>query len=174
MLLKKAMSLAVPAMVATAAFLHAHAIGTLVDATAMPKSIAPFAEARAATSSAAAPRSAAPILKRNAFDHLTRLEAEPPAVSDDDVTPSKVPPCDGVRTLIAVGAGSPDESFAALDVAGKRRLGRRGRAVDGLEIVFVGADRVWLRRGGALCQAPLFASREPAPARLDARGEAMP
>ncbi len=45
-------SLVVPASVAFVAFLHAQATGSLVDAAAVPASIAPFAEARAAAATA--------------------------------------------------------------------------------------------------------------------------
>src|SRR4051812_43813594 len=100
MLLQKLVSLAVPTGVALTAFLNAHAIGSLIDATAMPaSSIAPFAEARAAAAIPAPARSSRPILARNPFDHETRLlETETPvlvAASNDEL--AEVPACEGVR-----------------------------------------------------------------------------
>ena len=118
MLLKKAVSAAVPAMVAVIAFLHAQAIGALVDATATPASIAPFAEARAATATDfPAPRapSGKIILDRNPFDHLGT-----PAPAGEEVTAGAfdgdvrdAPLCEGVRAIVAVRADEPDESGRA-------------------------------------------------------------
>src|SRR4051812_8204553 len=111
MLLRKLVSLAVPATTAVAAFLHAHAIGALVGATAMPASIAPFAEARAA---AAAPdaKSAGALLDRNPFDHVTGslrpARTSDAAQSDEDADPFDVPSCDGVRAVIAVRDANPE------------------------------------------------------------------
>ena len=71
MALRKLVSLVVPTSVAALAFLHAHAIGALVDDTAAPASIAPFAEARAeaASSGSGGPEKlAALILERKPTD----------------------------------------------------------------------------------------------------------
>jgi hypothetical protein len=152
MLLEKVVSAAVPAMIAVAAFFQAHAVGSLVDASIPPAAIAPFAEARAATSKPAA-RSGHAILERNVFDSTARPEAE--------TTSDAAPPCDGVRAVVTVRADSPDGSFAALDVRGKRHLRRRGGEVEDLRVVDVGDDRVWLARDGALCEARIFAPPPP-------------
>jgi general secretion pathway protein C len=175
MLLKKAVSAAVPAMIAVAAFFQAHAIGSLVDASMPPSAIAPFAEARAASLPAPRVTSGQAILEHNVFDSTAR----PAAIVATDVVdgdPQRVPVCEGVRAIVTVRADKPDASFAALDVGGKRHLRRRGGEVDDLRLVYVGDDRVWLARGGTLCQAPLFAPRveEKAPSRPPASSTATP
>lgn len=166
MLLKKAVSAAVPAMVAVIAFLHAQAIGALVDATATPASIAPFAEARAATVTdfpAPRPTSGQVILDRNPFDHLGIPVAPTDGAAADvfngDVR--NVPECEGVRTIITVRAEEPDASFAALEVGGKRHLRRRGGEVDNLSVLFIAEDRVWISKNGSICQAKLFGAAPP-------------
>lgn len=164
MVLKKVVSAAVPAMIAVAAFFQAHAIGSLVDSSLTPAAIAPFAEARAASSPAVThderASSAELILDRNVFDSTApaRLPAnETVDVIDGD--PQRVPICEGVRAVVTVRAEKPDASFAALDVGGKRHLRRRGGEVEDLRLVYVGDDRVWLQRGSTLCQAPLFGAK---------------
>ena len=161
-------SLVVPASVALVAFLHAHAIGSVVDAIAAPSSIAPFAEARAAANAGSRLRpskSAAPILDRNPFDHGTgplSPTATPPGVDTTD--PASAPPCEGVRAVASVRGEDPDASFAALDAAGERLLRKRGGDVSDMRVVYVAADRVWLERNGVLCQARVFADRPAPPA----------
>ncbi|MBX3207943.1 MAG: hypothetical protein KF764_23050 [Labilithrix sp.] len=163
MLLRKIVSLAVPTSVALAAFLHAHAIGALVDAAATPSSIAPFAEARAAATGSGPPgaRSASAILERNPFDHETGalLREQAAALPGGDASdPRSAPPCAGVRAVASVLGEEPDAAFAALDVGGKSHLGKRGGSIADMRVVYVAADRVWLERNGALCQARLFAA----------------
>ena len=165
MLLKKVVSAAIPTMIAVAAFFQAHAIGSLVDAqisTASAASIAPFAEARAAEhadvqSPAASPR-ADRVLARNIFDSTARPSAvEVPVTDVVDGDPIRLPICEGVRAIVTVRAASPDASFAALDVAGRRHLRKRGGHVDDFRLVYVGSDRVWLEKNGVACQAQLYA-----------------
>lgn len=171
MSLRTIVSLAVPTSVAVIAFLHAHAIGSLVDAAALPSAIAPFAEARAAVSTAggtAPARSADAILDRNAFDHLTgplRRSEAGAAVGELDVhDPASAPPCDGVRAIASVRADDADESFAAFDVRGRRLLQKRGGELTAdARVVYVAADRVWLEERGVLCQARVFSGAAPAP-----------
>ncbi|MBX3260680.1 MAG: hypothetical protein KF782_13385 [Labilithrix sp.] len=155
MLLRKLASLAVPTSVALAAFSLVHATGSLVDAAAAPSSIAPFAEARAATdaSGSVAPRSAGPLLERNPFEHATGSLRRDERAADAEVDPRAAPPCEGVRAVAAVRGEEPEASFAALDVAGEGVLRRRGGSVADLRVVYIGADRVWLEQNGALCQA---------------------
>jgi general secretion pathway protein C len=121
-------------------------------------SIAPFAEAHAA---GAEHRSAVPILERNVFDHATgsllRSDVDTSDASDFG-PPQSVPPCEGVRASVAVHAEDADASFAALAMSGKQVLQKRGGMLDDLRVVYVGADRVWLSRGGKLCQAKVFGS----------------
>ncbi len=172
-LLRKVVDLAVPASVAVIAFLHAHAIGSLVDAVAAPSAVLPFAEARAAAATAPASsstRSARTILAHNPFDH-TALPEEPTPVLED-VDPLDAPPCDGVRAMVSVRAEDSAASFAALRVTsvengareadGQRLLRRPGGNIDAdRRVVYVGADRVWIERGGKLCVARVFADPPP-------------
>jgi general secretion pathway protein C len=157
MLLRRIVSLAVPTTAALAAFLHAQAIGALVSSAippyaSAPVSIAPFAEAHAASRP-----SADAILERNAFDHATgSLVSAKGSKEDVDLDPASAPPCDGVRAAVTVRDDDADASFAAIEAAGKQHLRRRGDALDDLQVVFVGDDRVWLTRGGKLCQATVF------------------
>jgi general secretion pathway protein C len=158
-LLRKVCSLAVPASVALIAFLHAHAIGALIDGAAAPASIAPFAEARASTGESGARKSADALLERNPFDHLTRRATSVDAFDQDAGGPMSAPLCDGVRAIVTVRSADADSSLAALDIGGRRVLRRRASAPPtdvGTQLVYVGEDRVWLSQGGALCQAPVF------------------
>jgi general secretion pathway protein C len=157
MWVRRIVDAAVPTAVAAIAFLHAHAIGALIDATvptalgqapAPPATIAAFAEARAA--------SADPILDRNPFDHTTHLGSQRSAPADVDLDAQAVPPCEGVRAAVTVRAADDGASFAALDVRGKKFLRRRGGEAEGLRIVDVGADRVWLLRDGKICVTTVF------------------
>lgn len=167
MLLKKVVTAAVPTMIAVAAFFQAHAIGSLVDAqisTASAASIAPFAEARAAERTDPADRAgrgSEQILDRNVFDSTARPRAVAETTDVVDGDPSKLPMCDGVRAIVTVQATSPDASFAAIDVAGRRHLRKRGGQVDDLRLMYVGNDRVWLEKNGKLCQAQLYAPPMP-------------
>jgi general secretion pathway protein C len=175
MLLRKVLSFAVPASIALAAFLHAHAIGSLIDATtvsaplgAPAASIAPFAEARAAETAGGKAKSADPILDRNPFDHVTgplrHLDGQIVADAEiQEVNPFAAPPCDGVRAVAAIRATDAEASFAALDLGGgKHVLRKRGGELGAetsptkMRVVYVGEDRVWLSRDGALCQAKVF------------------
>ncbi len=162
MLLRKLVSAAVPVSVALVAFLHAHAIGALVDAAVTPASIAPFAEARAATAPPPRPKpkNALAILERNAFDHLAGPLTGTGQIlggSDLDLSdPLSAPMCTDVRALVTVAAEDPDVSFAALDVRGKRLLRGRGGDAGDLRLVYVAEDRVWLARDGKLCQSLVF------------------
>jgi general secretion pathway protein C len=150
----------VPMAIATAAFLDARAVSELVAATMEGSVPLPsVAAARASTGAAAGATSAgtrpdaAAILDRNPFDHATGSLRTPPGQYDDAET---APSCDGIRPVVIVGSDDPDASFAALEASGRRVLRKRGGEVNGMRVAFVGADRVWLERGGSLCQARLF------------------
>jgi general secretion pathway protein C len=175
MALRRIVDVAVPASVAVIAFLHAHAIGALIDATVPPggsAAIAPFEEARAATPpstqrpfgvSAAfgGPEghraSAEPILRRNPFDHVAgSLLPSPGAVEDEDLPAGDAPPCEGVRAAVTVRGEREAESFASLELGARRFLRGKGGEIEDVRVVSVAADRVWLLRGGRLCQARVF------------------
>ena len=154
MLRKRLVSLAVPVTVAIAAFLHAQAVGALVDASltvpgvAPPASIAAFAEARAATGSAES------FLSRNPFDHAARASLPEATASED---PLFAPPCEGVRATIAMRGVTADRSIAAFAVGDRRVVQRAGGEAGDYRVVYVATDRVWLQRGARLCQAQVFA-----------------
>lgn len=163
MVLRRLLSLAVPVSVAVIAFLHAHALGALVGVAAMtspPASIAPFAEARAATTPSTTPKSAAAILERNIFDHLVgplRDHDSEVTIALEATDPSSAPPCEGVRAVATVRGEDSSASLAALDVDGKHLLRRLGGDVPSdMRVAYVAEDRVWLSRNGALCQARVF------------------
>ena len=169
MVLRRFVDVAVPAGVAVIAFLHAHAIGALIDGT-IPRdaseAIAPFAEARAAAPPSLSARrpSAEPILKRNAFDHLTgslvSTSSERGASDDDDLAIEDAPACEGVRAAVTVRGERAAESFAAIELGSKHFLRSQGGGIEDedVRVVSVASDRVWLRRGGRLCQARVFAA----------------
>lgn len=162
MVLRRLVSLLVPASVAVVAFLHARAIGSLVDVAPAPMSIAPFAEARAgaAADAPSGAKSASVILERNPVYHTTgRLASRSDGATAADAPwtdPSSAPPCEGVRAVASVRGEEADGSLAALDLGGRHLLRKRGGDVDDLRVVYVAADRVWLERNGALCQARVF------------------
>ena len=171
LLLRRIVDLAVPTSVALIAFLHAHAIGALVDATVSPTAerVAPFAEARAAAATAAPPSmgrasAASTILARNPFDHTAVRTATTDATDAPVDDPLDAPPCDGVRATVSVRADDALASFAALDIGGRRMLQRAGGNVDDTRrIAFVASDRVWLEQNGKLCVARVFAQPPPTP-----------
>jgi general secretion pathway protein C len=143
-------------LVALIAGLHAEAIGQLVGVPLTPPSLV---AAMPATPSAESARRASAdiILERNVFDHLAAYGLP----ADDD--PFRAPTCDGVKALAVVAAGDPDASFAVLR-ADRTVLRRRGAAVNGRKVHFIGGDRVWLETERGLCQAGVFAAeRPPAP-----------
>ena len=154
MLRNRLVSLAVPVTVALLAFLHAQAVGALIDASlsvpgvAPPASIAAFAEARAATGSADS------ILAKNPFDHTARASLPEADASED---PLFAPPCEGVRATIAMRGVTADRSLAALAVGDKRIIQKGGGEAGDYRVVYVATDRVWLQRGAHLCQAQVFA-----------------
>ncbi|MBX3202720.1 MAG: hypothetical protein KF894_31635 [Labilithrix sp.] len=146
-MLQKLVSLAVPMSVALATFSSVHGIGAGVDVTAAPSSIAPFADARAGLRAA---RRSPTALFEHRSDPGAGLLA---AATEREADPRAAPPCEGVRVVASVRADEPEASFAALDVAGARPLQKQRSAATGVHVVYVGADRVWLERDGALCQA---------------------
>jgi general secretion pathway protein C len=102
--------------------------------------------------------SSAPILARNPFDSQFVLHPPGPDVPPiDDADLALAPACDGVRARAIVASDDADFSFAALDVATGGVVRRRGGPVGSRTVAFVAWDRVWLRDGDRLCQAPVFA-----------------
>ncbi len=157
-MLQKLVSLAVPMSVALAAFSLVHAIGSQVDTCrfdalgpdAAPASIAPFAEARAEqrASGPEATRSASALLERDPLGPSAGPSLREAA--DREADARAAPPCEDVRAVASVGGDEP-EALAARGVASRGRRDR-GRSIADLRVVYVGADRVWLERNGALCQ----------------------
>jgi general secretion pathway protein C len=165
---------AVPGFIATAALLNAKAVGALVEATMssdMPSAGASTlsanaelarVEAEAAARLSAKRPTAAAILDRNPFDHVTGSlrpslpgPDRPPLELDRD--PRTAPLCVGVRPLVLVGDEDQTVAFASLEVDGKRVLRKRGGEVGDKHVAYVGRDRVWLEGREGLCQALLFA-----------------
>lgn len=157
-LARKLLALVVPATLAAGALLHARAIGALVEASA---AAAPLPSPPVASPVAQAPMNERPeadaLRVQRAFDHAA---APPPAAPLD---------CTGVRALVAVRGERPEGSVAALDVGGRRLLRARGGDAGDMQIAWIGADRVWLARGGDVCEARVFSpARAPAPAPVGA------
>jgi len=115
-------------------------------------------------SSSAPGKSAGVILDRNVFDHVTGSlrpsgTAVATAASDEDTFANVLlaPSCDGVRAVVTMRAADATASFASFDVGGKRVLQKRGGDIEAsTRVVYIGEDRVWLTKNGALCQARVF------------------
>lgn len=145
----------VPVAIALTAFLNARSVNALLEATVGTDWLIP--NANAATTPL--PRtekekgSASTILAHDVFDSSQKKSASP--------IPEATAQCEGVRPLVLVGSDDPDVAFAAVDVAGKKILARRGDDMDGHgRVAYVAIDRLWLERNGTLCQSRLFGPRE--------------
>lgn len=124
-----------------------------------------------------APRSAEPILARNAFDSVTGPLNQRPAESSaraapDLSDPLAVPSCEGVHAAIVTESPDPRWSLAALQWTGEEapKLRRVGDDVGGKQVAYIGynpkreSPSVWLVNGSSLCQVLLFAPEAPAAA----------
>jgi general secretion pathway protein C len=165
---RKLVDYAVPIGIAATALLNAHTVSSLASGMLESPWTPGIAEARAATAPTFERPSAAAILSRNPFDHEA-VALAPPVPADDVRGPWLAPACPGVRALVVVGASDPSIAFASLEGGGKRMLRRRGDDANGMRVVFVGADRVWLESPSGLCQARLGAAP---PARVPSAREA--
>lgn len=116
----------------------------------------------------AAPKSAEPILVRNAFDSATGpLNAKPDQQQADEdnkvVDPLRAPACKGVTTLIVSESPDPKWSMATLKVEGTDVIKplRVGDAAGDKAVGYIGYNplrrrpSVWLIDNGALCQSLL-------------------
>ena len=166
------------AMVAIGALFGATAISALAgvaievdDARQLADAPPPWHRLLAPATPARAP-SAAPILARNPFDHVTGPLVAPAAAAGSNAAPTRAldtsdplsaPTCDGVDVDAIVASDDADWSLAALEGADKKALLlRRGGELAGKKLEFVGWDRVWFSSDGALCQAKLFGPRKAA------------
>jgi len=116
-----------------------------------------------------------PILERNAFDSvtgpLTGIEAgvgDAGVPEEDKVDYSKpydAPECADARVLIITAADDPAWSMVAMTDGSKgdTTLRRVGDTVGSKRIWYIAWDRVWLQGDGDLCQAKMFADKQPAP-----------
>lgn len=170
-MLKTILAASVPVGLAVVAFLNAKAVTSLVEGTIDTSLVMPsVAGASIGEALPAAPRPTADaILDRNPFDHLTG-SLRPPndgpidnGLSIQNEDPFSAPLCEGVRSLVVVGAKDQKVAFAALDYGGKRLLRRQGGEVGPAEVAYVGDDRVWLRGRMGLCQAPVHGAPPPLP-----------
>jgi general secretion pathway protein C len=173
-LLKRHFWAVILVLVALAALLDAqgimHVVGASLEVDAKQLSAPPLAARlpAAAESAASHETSADAIIARNPFDSVTgplnAVPAAEPAASaappaPDLTDPFSAPDCDGVKVLIIAASPDPEWSFAAMEVSsekGKTLLRRRGGAVAGKTVQFVGWDRVWLTSGSQLCQSQMF------------------
>lgn len=186
--LKTILAGSVPVGLVVVAFLNAKAVTSLVEATVDTSLVMPHVGAASIGEALpAAPRPTADaILDRNPFDHVTGSLRPPNDAPIDDgrsidnEDPFSAPLCEGVRSLVVVGAKDQKVAFAALDYGGQRLLRRQGGEVGPAEVAYVGDDRVWLRGRtegsarsagdrGRLCQAPVHgAPPPPPPVKVDA------
>ena len=142
----------VPVAIALTAFLNARTVNALIESTVGTSWIATASAATAAPIAQKTAASADIILARNIFDSTARPK-DAPAID-------AVASCEGVRPLVLVAADDPDIAFAAVDVGGKKVLGRKGDEVNGMKVAYVAVDRLWLERNGTFCQSKLFGPRE--------------
>jgi general secretion pathway protein C len=183
-LVRKNFWLVTSPMVAIIAALNAEAVGQLVGNTLAPdgallSAAAPTTKLAPLSRSTERATSAAPILARNAFDHLTG-PLTPSASSEaaagaggsaaDAVDPWTAAPCEGVSVKVIMASGDPDWSLASLAAGSKSILARRGDTVSARVVKYIGWDRVWLESGGALCQAKLFLPKAAASTQSPAPG----
>lgn len=159
--------------IALAALLNAKAVSELVGIAVAPDSkeiAAPRAvggSSRALARADARVVSAAPILERNPFDHVTGPLRPPPTVDAPDGgaggapapndDPWAAPICSGIDVQVIVASKDDAWSFASFSTSdGKRHLMRKGGEVGGRKVLFVGWDRAWLTGDGGMCQAVLL------------------
>jgi len=165
--LKRLFPLVVCALVAVAAYFQASGIGQLVAATIgstppVKPAVVSFAAPKAA------PKSAKPILARNAFDSETGpldgsalpVPTASPTAKDDTAEPSEqsedAPKCDFGSVVMISASDDPDWSFAAIrDQQGRTQLRRKGDQVSGHELRSMSYNRVWLDNSGKECQMKL-------------------
>ena len=141
------------------AWLHARGVAALVGGTLGAPEVR-VVTAPPAAAETALPRTADPILARNAFDSVTGplLGPGPAAAAEASLEPASA--CDGVRVVSIVAADDPDWSLVALEVRGEREPILRRR---GAEVLDIRPDRVLLQREGAPCVARIFARPGAAP-----------
>lgn len=176
-LLRKNFGLVLLPLVGLVALLNAQAVSQLVGIVLAPDAkvlaagaSAPPVRVGAANTPPARTPSAAPILARNPFDHVTGPLNAPTSTDEEGASSAaevddiwSVPACDGV-SVKAIAAGDEDWSIASLTGSdGKAVLRRRGDDVAGKKVHFIGWDRVWLESGGTLCQAKLFGAKVATP-----------
>lgn len=162
-----------------AAFFHAHALGSLLGLRLGPDARAlcttPARDFAPEAPSVSRDLRAAVVAARNAFDSVTGpLGAIPGGASSPGdgliaaiTDPMGAPECDGVR-VVAIAASSDAEWSLASLVPGDSAeplLRRRGGAVAGKTVQFIGQDRVWLADGEGLCQAGMWQRPKASPAR---------
>ncbi|MGC4063564.1 MAG: type II secretion system protein GspC [Polyangiaceae bacterium] len=179
LLLKRYFAFVVLGLVALVAYFQANGTMQLVGAalTAPPSSVAFVpAPVKLPTGSTTGPKSAEPILARNAFDSVTGPIRPKPVSEGDNKPPApdlsdplSVPACDGVKALIITESTDPVWSLAALQGPGETapKMRRVGDDVAGKRVAYIGfnprhqSPSVWLESGSALCQTMLFASAIP-------------
>jgi general secretion pathway protein C len=178
-LLKRYFAFVVLGLVALVAYFQADGTMQLVGAAlTAPPSSANFVAApvQLPMSPTSGPKSAEPILARNAFDSVTGpirpkpiVEGDTKAPAPDLSDPLSVPACDGVKALIITESNDPVWSLAALQAPGETapKMRRVGDDVAGKRVAYIGfnprhqSPSVWLESGSALCQTMLFASAVP-------------
>jgi general secretion pathway protein C len=116
-------------------------------------------------------RSANAVLARNPFDHVTgslqssaSANASDAMASEPNRDPQSAPHCASTQLRAISASADPAWSFAAFvtaDNTGKSLMRRSGQRVGEDEVLHIGADRVWLRQSGNVCQVELHADAHP-------------
>jgi general secretion pathway protein C len=172
-------TVALPLLVGLAAFFDAQGLSALAGMTVLrrvlpseavlgeaPRTSAPplpcvdYAGAEPPT--CGQPPSAEIVLARNIFDSVTgsllrqaRADEIAPVEPED---PLDVPRCTGVRAVVIASFADPEASLAAFEIeGGDAVLRREGGTIGEARVEAITAARVFLRAGGKLCQAALFA-----------------
>lgn len=167
-------------LVATAAYLQASGVGSLVAAhlaTAPPSASGP---SRARDAAHLPDKSAGPILSRNPFDSITGpLDGKTTLVADSPAPPPRVggdpyqdPPCAGFKSSLVTAAEDPEWSFASLaGTDGKSHLRRRGDKVNDATVLHIGwfespepdlMPRVWMTEASGRCIVEMGAGEKTA------------
>lgn len=167
---KRFFILIVGALVALAAYFQASGIGELVGAAIDqgPATKAASHVAQLPATPRPEPKTAGPILARNAFDSVTgpltgvkesEVASNPTPIKNGN-DPYQDPPCNGVKASLITASDDPDWSFANLTGSdGKSQLRRKGDIVGSAQVVHIGwypnapepAPHVWMNEGGSRC-----------------------
>ena len=144
-------------MIGTTAYLDARGITALVSA-ALSVDAPALARAPMLYAVNEPSRNAERAMVSNPFDSTAK---PPPRIIEPEgpIDPRDAAACEGLTVRVIAFAEEPAYSLASLwDTRNSQSfVGRRGDAVDGQSVAYIGRDRVWLARGDTLCQVAMYA-----------------